>query len=39
VIFNRKWNGQTWFVQAVAPDGYSPARLYFVTAFAYCVNA
>jgi hypothetical protein len=39
VIKSHKHNGETWFVQVVAPDGYSPARTYFVTAYAYCVNA
>jgi hypothetical protein len=39
VLTSRKLNGETWFVQAVAPNGYSPTRIYAVTAFAHCVNA
>ena len=39
VLSSRKFNGETWLVQAVAPNGYSPERTYFVSAFAYCVNA
>src|SRR5262245_53035209 len=39
VLLSRKFNGETWFVEAVAPDNYSPTRTYFVTAFAHCVNA
>ena len=38
VIKSRKFNNETWLVVAVAPDGWSPARLWSVTAFAYCVN-
>ena len=39
VLMNRKWNGETWIVQVVAPNGYSPTRIYSVTSFAHCVNA
>ena len=39
VLFSRKWNGETWIVQVVAPTGYSPERTYSVTSFAHCVNA
>jgi hypothetical protein len=39
VLMNRKWNGETWIVQVVAPNGYSPTRTYSVTSFAHCVNA
>ena len=38
VLTSRKFNGETWIVQAVAPNGYSPTRVYSVTAVAYCVN-
>jgi hypothetical protein len=39
VLISRKFNGETWFVQAVTPSGYSPTRTYTVTALAHCVNA
>ena len=39
VLRNHKWNGESWIVDAVAPNGYSPTRQYTVFAYAHCVNA